>query len=95
MKIVDECDADCGYVLHGVQFCMAILYRTALFSDWLSALRDERAEARIVMPLVWMEGVALGDATILLLCGGGKDRQSRDIGEARRLAGQGREIEWT
>jgi len=86
------------------------------FDDWLGAMRDQRAKARILVRLdrlaagltgdaksvgdgVWElripEGQGyrvyfgwIGQAAVLLLCGGGKDSQSRDIANAKEFWSQ-------
>jgi putative addiction module killer protein len=93
---------------------MYTLRRTAVFIDWLNALKDRRAAARIAARLLRLEDGNLGDAksvgegvselrinygpgyrvyfmqvgrtVILLLCGGDKSTQARDIAKAKGLA---------
>ncbi|MDE8651831.1 type II toxin-antitoxin system RelE/ParE family toxin [Novosphingobium album (ex Liu et al. 2023)] len=88
--------------------------RTDVFVDWLKALRDRRAKARIEIRLKRVEEGSLGDvksvgdgvselrftfgpgyrvyftrvgeAVVLLLCGGDKDSQERDIAAAKEMA---------
>ncbi len=87
---------------------------TDVFSEWLSALRDSRARAKILVRIDRLangnpgdvspvgEGVSelridygpgyrlyyvqRGTRYILLLAGGDKSKQDRDIAEAKRLA---------
>jgi putative addiction module killer protein len=88
--------------------------KTATFSDWMAALRDHRARAKIAARIDRLalrnagdarpvgEGVselrihhgpgyrvyfvARGETLIILLCGGDKSTQARDIKTAKRLA---------
>ena len=90
--------------------------QTAIFRDWLAALRDRRAVARIDARLGRLRqgnfgdaksiggGVSelrvdygpgyrlyfarRGDTIVLLLCGGDKDGQIRDIARAKALAAE-------
>ena len=83
------------------------------FSEWLSSVRDEKAEARIYARLRQIESGSLGDAKpvgegitelrihvgagyrlyagmrgrtmVVLLCGGDKSSQSKDIAQAKAL----------
>jgi len=85
------------------------------FSEWLSALRDERARAKILVRIARLANGNPGDVApvgdgvselridfgpgyrvyyvqrgaryILLLAGGDKSSQGRDIAQAKRLAG--------
>ena len=87
---------------------------TETFSSWLSALRDDRARARIAVRVRRLafgnpgdvkpvgEGVSelrihhgagyrvyfvqRGTLLIVILCGGDKDSQTKDIATAKRLA---------
>jgi putative addiction module killer protein len=87
---------------------------TEAFSSWLSALRDDRARARIAVRVRRLafgnpgdvkpvgEGVSelrihhgagyrvyfvqRGTMLIVILCGGDKDTQDKDIATAKRLA---------
>jgi len=97
---------------------MAVL-RTDIFIDWLNALRDRRAAARIAVRIMRLEDGNAGDVKpvgegvsemridygpgyrvyftrrgkeiILLLCGGDKRTQSRDIALAKKLAKEWKE----
>jgi putative addiction module killer protein len=97
---------------------MTIL-RTDIFIDWLNALRDRRAAARIAARIMRLEDGNAGDVKpvgegvsemridygpgyrvyftrrgkeiILLLCGGDKRTQSRDIALAKKLAKEWKE----
>lgn len=87
--------------------------KTAEFSDWYKALKDERARARIQIRIDRVELGLIGDAkffdgigelridygpgyrvyfvrhgntVIILLCGGDKSTQSKDIRKAAKLA---------
>ncbi|MDE1996752.1 MAG: type II toxin-antitoxin system RelE/ParE family toxin [Rhizobiaceae bacterium] len=90
------------------------IYRTKIFINWLSQLKDRRAAARIASRMLRAEDGNLGDVkfvgdgvgemridygpgyriyfirngqvVIVLLCGGDKSTQQKDIGEAKRLA---------
>ncbi|NJO35358.1 MAG: type II toxin-antitoxin system RelE/ParE family toxin [Rhodospirillales bacterium] len=90
--------------------------RTDEFTDWLSALRDSRARARILIRIDRLANgnpgdvgsvgdgiselridygpgyrvyyVQRGTRYILLLAGGDKSSQDRDIAEAKRLAAE-------
>lgn len=91
--------------------------RTDEFSDWLKALNDDRAKARVLIRIDRLvagnpgdvepvgEGVSemridygpgyrvyyikRGSMLIILLCGGDKSTQKRDIKRAKQLA-----LEW-
>lgn len=93
---------------------MPSVRRTDVFSDWLGALRDLRAKARILVRINRLalgnpgqvnsvgEGVSemkidygpgyrvyfvsRGAELVVLLCGGDKDSQSRDVALAKRLS---------
>lgn len=97
---------------------MAEIRQTQTFREWLAALRDRRAAAKIAARLVRLELGLLGDikpvgegvselridygpgyrvyliqrseALIVLLCGGDKSGQGRDIKRAKIMA---RELE--
>ena len=83
--------------------------QTAIFSEWLSGLRDSRAQERINKRIARLEGGLFGDAkffdgigelridngpgyrlyfarrgniVVILLCGGDKASQARDIKRA-------------
>jgi putative addiction module killer protein len=86
------------------------------FSDWLKALRDNVAKAKILVRLQRLangnrgdvkpvgEGISelrinhgagyrvyyvrRGEELIILLCGGDKDSQTKDIAKAKKLAGE-------
>lgn len=88
--------------------------QTAEFKDWLSALRDRAAAARIAARLMRLELGAFGDVKpvgegvselrvdagpgyrvyivargsilVIVLCGGDKSTQAKDIKRAKRLA---------
>ncbi|WFR97426.1 type II toxin-antitoxin system RelE/ParE family toxin [Rhizobium tumorigenes] len=88
--------------------------QTAIFANWLDALRDAQARQRIVVRIRRLElgnpgdikpvgeGVSemrithgpgyrlyftrSGDMIVVLLCGGDKSSQARDIAIARQLA---------
>ena len=65
---------------------MNTLIRTDAFASWLRKLSDARAKARI---LARLDSAALGnfgDAIYLLLLGGGKSTQVRDIKRAIEMA---------
>ena len=77
------------------------IQQTDAFITWLSNLRDMRAKARIVARLEAVRLGNLGDArsvgdrvyftrrqriVIVLLCGGDKSTQSRDIVRAKEMA---------
>lgn len=90
------------------------IFQTAAFRDWLAALRDRKARARIGDRLKRLAGGNVGDsksvgggvqelrlpfgpgyriyymwrgdALVVLLIGGDKDSQRRDIALARQLA---------
>jgi putative addiction module killer protein len=87
---------------------------TAVFTDWLSELRDDKAVARIEVrirrlslgnpgdaksvgegvnelridygPGYWVYYKRHGDVIIILLCGGNKSTQHKDIERAKQLA---------
>jgi putative addiction module killer protein len=93
---------------------MIHIRRTAEFNEWLAALRDIAASARIAKRINRLAQGNFGDAksigdgvselrfafgpgyrvyftrrddlVVILLCGGDKDWQSRDIERAKRLA---------
>jgi putative addiction module killer protein len=86
------------------------------FSEWLSALRDSRARAKVLIRIERLAKGNPGDVApvgggvselrinygpgyrvyyvqrgtryLLLLAGGGKDTQDKDIAEAKRLAAE-------
>lgn len=88
--------------------------QTIVFSEWLRALRDRNAAARIAVRIRRLElgnpgdiksvgdGVSemridygpgyrlyltyTGRTLVILLCGGDKSSQSRDIGQAKKMA---------
>ncbi len=88
--------------------------RTAEFIDWLAALRDSLARARIAKRIDRIAGgnfgdtksvgdgvselrftfgpgyrvyyTRRGDVVVILLCGGDKDSQARDIERAKAMA---------
>jgi putative addiction module killer protein len=90
--------------------------QTEAFTDWLSQLRDTRAQAKIAGRIARLAGGNFGDvkavgdgigelrvnfgpgyrlyfvkqgvAIVILLCGGDKGSQSRDIKRAKALADQ-------
>lgn len=93
---------------------MKEIIRSETFSDWLTALKDARARARILMRIDRMkEGnfgdsepigdglsearihygpgyrvyfMQQGDQIVVLLCGGDKASQPKDIKQAKRIA---------
>ena len=93
---------------------MVEIRQTAVFSAWLAALRDERAQARIAQRLRYLGMGDFGDVQsvgagvselrvhygpgyrvyfvkrgleiVILLCGGDKSTQDRDIKTAHQLA---------
>jgi putative addiction module killer protein len=88
--------------------------RTEVFADWIAALRDDRAAAKIAVRIKRIEQGNFGDcqpvgggvsemrvpvgpgyrvyfvqrggAVIVLLCGGDKSSQARDIAKAKAMA---------
>ena len=94
---------------------MLDIRETDEFSDWLSALRDKRARAKVLVRIARLANGNPGDVApvgdgvselridfgpgyrvyyvqrgaryILLLAGGDKSSQGRDIAQAKRLAG--------
>ena len=88
--------------------------QTAVFADWLDALADERAAARIAQRIVRLQAGLFGDAKpvgdgvselrvdygpgyriyfvrrgqliVVLLCGGTKSSQAKDIRTAKAMA---------
>jgi putative addiction module killer protein len=95
---------------------MLEIRETDEFSDWLKALRDNVAKAKILVRLQRLangnrgdvkpvgEGISelrinhgpgyrvyyvrRGEELIILLCGGDKDSQTKDIAKAKKLAGE-------
>ena len=93
---------------------MTEVRQTAVFVEWLDALRDDRARKRIVIRIRRLElgnpgdvkpvggGVSemripygpgyriyftrAGETNVILLCGGAKSSQTRDIAMAQQLA---------
>ena len=92
---------------------MYFIQKTKIFSEWLARLRDQKAQARIVLRFAKMEVGLLGDyksigdglseiridygpgyrlyftkknnVIIILLIGGDKSTQARDIEKARKI----------
>lgn len=90
--------------------------RSATFVEWLDGLRDERAQARIIIRIQRLaagnpgdvkpvgEGISemridygpgyrvyfmrRGPLVVVLLCGGDKRTQNRDIAKAKAIAAQ-------
>ena len=103
-------------VSYGIQSFMLDVRETEEFSEWLSALRDTRAKAKILIRIDRLargnpgdvapvgEGVCelridygpgyrvyyaqRGTRYVLLLAGGDKKTQKRDIAKAKRLAAE-------
>ena len=81
-------------VNHGSHVVTVI--RSSVFDRWLRALRDPQARARINARILRLAFGNLGDAKpvgegvseviVLLLCGGDKSTQRKDIERARSLA---------
>ena len=95
---------------------MVVLRQTETFREWLEALRDRKAAAKIASRLARLEIGNFGDAEpvgegvtelrihfgpgyrvyvarrgevlVVVLCGGDKSSQSRDIRRAKELARQ-------
>ncbi|MFC0225689.1 type II toxin-antitoxin system RelE/ParE family toxin [Serratia aquatilis] len=93
---------------------MKEIIRSETFSNWLTALKDARARARILMRIDRMKEGNFGDSEpigdglsearihygpgyrvyfmhqgnqiVVLLCGGDKTTQSKDIKQAKRIA---------
>lgn len=66
--------------------------RTSEFDAWLRGLRDRKARARILVRIDHGPGyriyfVQRGDQLVILLAGGDKRTQARDIRLAHQLAG--------
>jgi putative component of toxin-antitoxin plasmid stabilization module len=59
--------------------------QTPAFAQWLAGLRDRAAVARINVRIR-----RRGPQTVVLLCGGDKSTQDRDIGRAKELAKEDR-----
>jgi len=67
--------------------------QTPIFAKWLSGLKDSVAKARIAVRIDHGPGYRIyfarrGDVVVLLLCGGDKKSQARDIAAAKVLAAQ-------
>lgn len=66
-----------GYTPSPVEYTVV---QSGTFRRWLRKLRDRRARARII--------VRIERAVVILLCGGDKSGQQRDIERGRRMAGE-------
>lgn len=67
---------------------MARIQITAEFNDWFGGLRDKQARQSISVCITRPYYIERVGITHILLCGGDKDCQSRDIERARTLARQ-------
>ena len=69
---------------------MPAIFTTPVFDVWFERLRDRRAAARIQARIDRAESGNLGDCTevVILLVGGGKATQAKDIARAKELAKQ-------
>jgi putative component of toxin-antitoxin plasmid stabilization module len=65
---------------------MVEVRQTNAFREWLADLRDLRAKQRIVRLQSGLIGDERGSAIIILVCGGDKRSQGRDIARAKSLA---------
>lgn len=102
-------------MLYPIRYKMTTVNQTQIFRDWLDALRDETAKAKILVRIQRLadgnpgkveavgNGVSemkinygpgyrvyykqTGKEIILLLCGGDKSTQDKDIKLAKELAG--------
>ena len=78
---------------------MLEVQKTEEFDEWLSGLADQRAQAKIVSRVERLgfgnpgdvkavgEGVT-GKTVVLLLCGGDKSTQDKDINRAKEIAAE-------
>lgn len=70
---------------------MPAIFTTPVFDRWFERLRDRKAAARVQARIDRAEFGNLGDCkpeVIILLAGGGKATQARDIERAKELAKQ-------
>jgi len=60
------------------------ILRTQVFADWFASIRDAKAKARITGYRVYF--TRTGKVVYILLCGGDKSTQAKDIRRAKLLA---------
>ena len=65
---------------------MIEIRQTDVFADWFAGLRDREARARITVRIRRLSLGNPGDRIVILLCGGDKRTQDRDIARALELA---------